>query len=345
MNEAIKKLKKLVFDNADKKILILGMVGLPFEKMKYQLGVGELYNKVYDDLLIENFGFIEERYIADAEKKRIADTIKIKNGIPLFSNKILDSDIIAFIYVNPKAMRVLSLQQKISYDYALNIQKKLIDELENQNSSLVKINLYSDDISFDDVGRNVYICDDAEYVFTERQDLADDYYDGVYFRFPYIKMVDNINDLKRKQGFLLIINENKLEEKDYIDIDKKYRKLFSQFNLVYIITDDIKKIDMFHIKYSNIYFESNEYFDDNSLMELYFEYLLNNHKRKFSNKKLNLLEKMHAFLKDKKTVKTSELEQKFHINTRKVERYMQDYNKIYNNIGYDYSNNEWYIIR
>ena len=77
---------------------------------------------------------------------------------------------------------------------------------------------------------------------------------------------------------------------------------------------------------------------------LFYEYLLNNYKKEFSKKKRNFIEQMHIFLKTKKTVKTSELVKKFHVNPRKIERYMKDYNKIYNNIGYDYSKNEWYII-
>ena len=93
-----------------------------------------------------------------------------------------------------------------------------------------------------------------------------------------------------------------------------------------------------------MYFVSDEYFDDDSLMELYYEYLLNHYERKFSDKKLNFLKQMHAFLKNKKTIKTSELVKRFHVPARKIERYMNDYNEIYDHIGYDYGNNEWYIL-
>ena len=340
MNEVIKKLKKLIYNNKNKKILILSTIGFPTNEIKYNLDI-EIYSKVFDDLLIENFGYIDPKYIKDDEKKRIEDTIEVKKDIPLFSNKILNSDIIAFLYINPNALRILCLKQKISYNRALNMQNKLIKDLKNIKSPIIKINLYSKNLSFDNIGRNVYIYNDYDYGIKERQDLIDEYDDELYFRFPYVKTVNNINDLKRKQGFLLIINENNLEEKEYINIDKKYRKLFSQFNLVYIITEDTKKINMFHIKYSNIYFVNNDYFDDDSLMDIYYEYILNNNKIKFSNKKMNLIKQMHAFLKNKKTIKTNELVQKFHVNIRTMERYMNDYNKIYNNIGYDYCNNEW----
>ena len=32
------------------------------------------------------------------------------------------------------------------------------------------------------------------------------------------------------------------------------------------------------------------------------------------------------------------------MNERTIQRYMRDINDIYHSVGYDYSNNEWYII-
>ena len=84
--------------------------------------------------------------------------------------------------------------------------------------------------------------------------------------------------------------------------------------------------------------------DNDSILEAYYEYLLNSKKIKFSKAKSKCLEKIHIYLKGKKMVTTNELAQKFSLSYRNVERYMNDYNKIFKNIGYDFKENAWYII-
>ena len=57
-----------------------------------------------------------------------------------------------------------------------------------------------------------------------------------------------------------------------------------------------------------------------------------------------IINKMTEYFKNKYTMKTKEIAQYLNMSERNIERYMHDYNKIYKNIGYDYVNNEWYII-
>ncbi len=342
MQEIVGKLKKIVKENEDKRILILNV--LHSEKLKLQrlLGVGEQYDKVFDNLLIEKFGFIETRYIPDAEQEKVEKSITITKGIPLFSNKIIDSDIMIFLYINPQTLRILCSKDNVSYEVALEMQKKIQKELKLLNQKIITINLYSNNLALEDVGRKVYICDSNNYYLCDKRDM--DIEDESFLRFPYIIYVNELEDIKRKQGFLLIINEDYLNVTNHIDIDKKYRKLFNHFNLVYIITNDNQKINMFHINFSNIYFVDTEYFDDDVLMEIYYDYILKNNKIKFSKKKMLILDKMNKYFKNKYSVNTKELKEYLNISYRNVERYMNDYNKIYKNIGYDYVNNEWYII-
>ena len=59
---------------------------------------------------------------------------------------------------------------------------------------------------------------------------------------------------------------------------------------------------------------------------------------------MKIFSHIKQFLKKKKTIKTSDLARRFNVSIRSAERYLIDYNKLYRNIGYDYSKNEWYII-
>lgn len=346
MEKEYKKIKEKIIEYKDKRVLVLSTIGINFQPIIKSIGVGEIYEKVFDDLLIENYGYIYTRYINDNEKKKIEELLEIKKGLPLFSHKIIDSDIVIFININPSILKIFCTIGRVSYNQALNLQKSLKEKLNNISCPVIKINLYSNSIDIKNVARNVFILDEHDYNFLNRKELKEEYdTDIYYFRFPYIKKVNTLEELKRKQGFLLIINEKYLEVSNYIEIDKKYRNFFKQFNLVYIITHNKLKHDLFHLKFSNIYFVEEAFFDYEDLQNIYFDYILNTKKTNFSKKKLLLLNEMNNYLKTKKTIKTDEIAKTFKIIPRKVERYMNDYNKIYKNIGYDYTNNEWYTIK
>ena len=341
MDRKYKEIKKILTENTDKSMLILGTIGINFNNLKYQLKAGELYQKVLDDLFISKYGYIN---INQNDIKSLEALIEVKKGEPLFSNKIVPCDLVIFIYVNPKILRILCAKENVSYDEALKLQYELLVNLHSNKYAFIKVELYKNSIGLDHVGRNVYICGNYNGFLTDKRDMIK-YEDenNTFFHFPYIKHIKNITDLQRKQGFLLLIYDNFLEVKDCIDIDKKYRKLFNHFNLVYIITKDTNKLKQNYIKYSNINF-TNDIFDDYGIIELYYDYILNTERINFSSSKLKVFSEIDKFLKNKKTIKTSDLVNKYNISIRQAERYIIDYNKLYKNIGYDYSKNEWYII-
>ena len=78
--------------------------------------------------------------------------------------------------------------------------------------------------------------------------------------------------------------------------------------------------------------------------ELYKENIKNENKTKYTKPRINNIEKIYKYIKNYKTIKTSQIAKELKISERMVQRYMKYINEIYNNIGYDYSNNEWYII-
>ena len=341
MDKEYKKIKKLIIENKDKSVLILGTLGINFNSLKYQLKTGELYQRVLDNLFIDKYGYVN---MNQNDAKSLEKLIHIKKGEPLFSNKIVPCDLIIFIYIKPQILRILCTEENKSYEEALKLQNELLQKLSSEKHRYIKVELYKNSIGLDHVGRNVYICGDYNGFLTDKKDIAKyDDEDNTFFHFPYIKPVNDIIDLKRKQGFLLFIYDNFLEVKDCLNIDKKYRKLFNHFNLVYIITENEEKLKLGHINYTNIYF-ANQILDDYEIIELYYDYMLNTEKINFSLSKNQILSNMNKFLKNKKIIKTSDIAHEFNISIRQAERYMVDYNKIYQNIGYDYSKNEWYII-
>ena len=78
--------------------------------------------------------------------------------------------------------------------------------------------------------------------------------------------------------------------------------------------------------------------DDTSIAVIYAP------NRDYDNDAINKLNKFYSYLKDYKNIKTDKICNELNINEKKAQRYMNELNSIYHNIGYDYSLNEWYFI-
>ena len=142
MNEQIKKIKKIIMANQDKRILILNCLTSVNLKIQRLLGLGEHYEEVLDKLLIDKFGYIDIRYIPREEQEKIATEVVINKGIPLFSKKIVASDIIIFLNINPKTLRILCDRDNVSYEMTYELQKNFQKKLKQLDCKIININLY-----------------------------------------------------------------------------------------------------------------------------------------------------------------------------------------------------------
>lgn len=169
-----------------------------------------------------------------------------------------------------------------------------------------------------------------------------------YLDYAKINYVKELEEVKKYQGYLLIINNNRKNE-NVVILDKKYRKVFNKF----------KKILIYNEKYK--YSKQNNWngFEKigREIFDSYSDYLTDewiNYKKevesnskkqiKYNKDKKEKLDSLYNYIKKYKTRKTTDIEKDLNINKRNIERYMFDLNMIYHNIGYDYSNNEWYFI-
>ena len=156
--------------------------------------------------------------------------------------------------------------------------------------------------------------------------------------------LDSMDEVKKHQGFLLIINN--IDNIDLISFDKKYRKYLNR----YVFWLNKEKNKCYKDKYSNIELVDNFIFSDLTLniwdeYDSYKNSRNNDIEKKYTNKRMDNINKIYNYLINYKEISTSKVCFDLGINARMVQRYMQDINNIYHNIGYDYSKNEWYIIR
>lgn len=195
-----------------------------------------------------------------------------------------------------------------------------------------------------------------------------DFYDTYYI--PELKIKNNlingtqlnlikINSLKELnniEGMFLLLTVNDLYvikndidiyNPDVYEIDRYFRSFFKNFKYVIILS--LEEFDYGHIPFSNIYIEyQNKYLNNkegiNTLInELYQKSLLTPNS-KFTSKRWHNIEKLHLCLtKIKKTYFSSkDLKNMLNVNDKWLQRYMQDVNLIYNNIGYNKKKKLWY---
>lgn len=167
--------------------------------------------------------------------------------------------------------------------------------------------------------------------------------------YPYIEnsivhYCDNISEAIKYQGYMIIINNT--ENTNLTAFDKKYRKSLNKFERILIYNE---KYNWTYDKWTRFEKVDRDIFNDCSyqLGEEWDKYKLDKEKevsKKNNIPKQNKLDYLYDYLKDYETIKTSKIVNDLNINERTIQRYMNELNQIYHNIGYDYSNNEWYII-
>ena len=168
--------------------------------------------------------------------------------------------------------------------------------------------------------------------------------------YPYIengkvRFCNTIAEAIKYQGYMIIINNS--DNINLIILDKKYRKSLNKYERILIYNNKYK---WNYDKWSRFEKVNRDIFNDYSYQfgEEWDRYKIgkeNEISKKYNIAKQNQLENLYNYLKDYKTIKTSKISTDLNINERTIQRYMKDINNIYHNVGYDYSNNEWYFIR
>lgn len=159
-----------------------------------------------------------------------------------------------------------------------------------------------------------------------------------------VHFCNTISEAMKYQGYMIIINNSK--NFDLVSFDKKYRKSLNKYERILIYNE---KYNWTYDKWSRFEKVDRGIFDDYSyqLGEEWDKYKLDKEHevtKNYNITKKSKLECLYNYLKDYKTIKTSKIAKDLNLNEKTIQRYMKDINNIYHNIGYDYSNNEWYFI-
>ncbi len=178
----------------------------------------------------------------------------------------------------------------------------------------------------------------------EKNSISLPYASDDYGNSQNVYFYDSLKDAYSKQGFMLII-DNK-DNISVIELDKKYRRLFNKYEMVVIYNESYFNLKSFS-KWTNIYTIGRDIFDG-IFFDTWHEYKDNlkikKNSNSFSRSKSIKIKILKDYVKNYKTRKTSDISKDLNISERTIERYMNDLNNMYHNIGYDYSLNEWYFF-
>ena len=177
---------------------------------------------------------------------------------------------------------------------------------------------------------------------------------------PNLIKINTLEELERKQGFLLLLTMDELYdclpnvvdmvEPDVYEIDRYTRKIFKNFEYVILISNE--EFDYGHVHFSNMYVVfANDYFDINEginiLIDKIYEEYVSKKESKHSRIKCDNVEKLRIFIKNLKKdfFTTDEIKQRLNVNDKWIQRYMKEMNNIYNNIGYNKKKRLWYVVK
>ena len=146
---------------------------------------------------------------------------------------------------------------------------------------------------------------------------------------------------------MLVIVINDMPD-SFLTFDINNRHYFKNFTkVVFCVKNYYYSSPDVLLKMSKISFNPFNYlynFNPHYLIKLYQNYLQEINVKK-TPKRLNNIEMLSKYLKGKKKVTTEEVMKHFGVSSKWVERYMFDVNQKYQNIGYEYLNKYWYIVK
>ena len=168
------------------------------------------------------------------------------------------------------------------------------------------------------------------------------------------KLIKNykIEDIKRKQGFLLIVFLDDIYEYYHLDnlfdydnfdiyeFDRLYRKKLGKFNYTIILAPELEDNKL---PFANTYYLT---YDIESILKK----ICQDDKKKnikYTKKRLANIQKLKVCLlkMHKDYFKMEDLEKKLKVNKKWLQRYLKDMNYLYNNIGFNKKKRCWYIVK
>ena len=140
----IEQLEKILEENKDKRICILGTSCTGKTTLIEQTGMGKDMDEEIFPLLTKE----EEEYVCRTPWTKeignymdnlVKTKLKIEPGIPLFGTVLLDCDLIVYLHINDELLKERTEKRNVDFMNAKNMQKSIEEEIKNSNIKTITI--------------------------------------------------------------------------------------------------------------------------------------------------------------------------------------------------------------
>ena len=142
----VEELEKILEDNKDKRICILGTTctGKSTLINNYNIGV-DMDELIFPLLTKEETDYVcstpwtEE--IGNTMDRLVRERLKIIPGTPLLGTVLLDCDLIIYLHISDKLLQERTSTRGADYKCAKDMQEKIEEEINNSNIHCITINV------------------------------------------------------------------------------------------------------------------------------------------------------------------------------------------------------------
>ena len=140
----IEELQRILEENKDKRICILGTSCTGKTTLIEQTGIGKDMDEEIFPLLTKE----EEEYVCRTPWTKeignymdnlVKTKLKIEPGIPLFGTVLLDCDLIVYLHINDELLKERTEKRNVDFMNAKNMQQSIEEEIKNSNIETITL--------------------------------------------------------------------------------------------------------------------------------------------------------------------------------------------------------------
>lgn len=140
----IEELQRILEENKDKRICILGTSCTGKTTLIEQTGIGkDMDEEIFPLLTKEEEEFVCRtpwtKEIGNYMDNLVKSKLKIEPGIPLLGTVLLDCDLIVYLHINDELLKERTEKRNVDFINAKNMQESIEEEIKNSNIKTITI--------------------------------------------------------------------------------------------------------------------------------------------------------------------------------------------------------------
>ena len=145
----IEELKKILEENKEKRICILGTTCTGKTTIINATNIGlDMDEEIFPLLTQEETDYVCQTPWTEEIGKKMDELVRtkltIKPGIPMFGTVLLDCDLIVYLHITDELLLERTKQRNVDYNNAKNMQQQIEKEIKNSNIPTIYIEVQNE---------------------------------------------------------------------------------------------------------------------------------------------------------------------------------------------------------